>query len=248
MSLIISAIPRTLSEKLIEEYLEVKKHFSMKDWGPGQLKGGRFAEVLLRIFQHLLGETLNPFDTDIPNTEKTRILNAVQSHAIIDGHIRQKIVPLVRLLLDFRNNRDAAHLGGFNANSMDTLFVMTSATWILCELVRVYGGYQMYDAQRIVDELSVKEYPVIMEFEGEIFITRHDLTARQEVLVLLCKNLQTDYGFLFSKTRDKNSTRFRNTLKEMISGKLIGEKNEKFFLMPRGMDVVMSEGLLRYSS
>lgn len=248
MSLIISGIPSALSEKLVEEYLEIKKRFSMNDWGFGQLKGGRFAEVVLRIFQHLLGETTTPFGTDIPNTEKTRIFNTVQSHAVIDDHVRQKIVPLVRLLLDFRNNRDAAHLGGFDANSMDTLFVITSATWILCELVRVYGGYQIYDAQRIVDGLSVKEYPVIMEFEGEIFITRHDLTARQEVLVLLCKNQEADYGFLFLKTRDKNNTRFRNTLKGMVSTKLIGEKNGRFFLMPRGMVIAANEGLLRYSS
>lgn len=154
----------------------------------------------------------------------------------------------MRLLLDFRNNRDAAHLGGFDANSMDTLFVMTSATWIVCELVRVYGGYQMFDAQRIVDGLSVKEYPVIMEFKGEIFITRHDLTAKQEVLVLLCKNQEADYGFLFSKTRDRNNTRFRVTLKGMVSSKLIGEKDGRFFIMPRGMVTVVNEGLLRYSS
>jgi hypothetical protein len=56
MSLVISGIPASLNEKLIEEYLDLKKRFSMNDWGPGQLKGGRFAEVLLRIFQHLLGD------------------------------------------------------------------------------------------------------------------------------------------------------------------------------------------------
>ena len=132
-----------LNEKLIEEYLDIKKRFTMSDWGPGQLKGGRFAEVLLRIFQHLLGETVTPFGNDIPPNEKTRILNLIQNQPLIDPHVRQKVVALARLLLDFRNNRDVAHLGGFDANSMDTLFVMTGATWALCELVRMYGGYQM---------------------------------------------------------------------------------------------------------
>ena len=51
------------------------------------------------------------------------------------------------------DNRDVAHLGGFVANSMDALFVMTSATWIVCELVRVYGCYAMREAQKIVDAL-----------------------------------------------------------------------------------------------
>ena len=65
---------------------------------------------------------------------------------------------------------------------MDTLFVMTSATWILCELVRVYGDYRMPEAQEIVDGLSAKEYPVIIERHGELFIARLDLSAKQEVL------------------------------------------------------------------
>jgi hypothetical protein len=247
MALSIGAIPSSLSEKLIEEYLEIKKRFSMNDWGPGQLKGGRFAEAVIRIFQHLLGEPITPFGSDIPAREKTRILNSAQNDATIDEHVRQKIVPLTRLLLDFRNNRDAAHLGGFDANSMDTLFVMTSATWILCELVRVYGGYQMLEAQKIVDGLSVKDYPVIMERNGEIFITRHNLTAKEEVLVLLTKNTGSNFTFLFSKTGDTNTSRFRRTLREMVSAKLIGVHNDEYFIMPRGQAVVAKKSLLSYS-
>ena len=151
MTVTVAGIPAELSAKLIEEYLDLKKRFAMDDWGPGRLKGGRFAEVLLRIFQRLLGEAVTPFGTDIVPREKTRILNALENAGAIDAHVQQKGAPLVRLLLDFRNNRDAAHLGGFDANSMDALFVMTSATWMVCELIRVYGGYAMREAQKIVD-------------------------------------------------------------------------------------------------
>jgi hypothetical protein len=247
MALTFNSIPTHISERLLEEYLEIKKRYSMNDWGPGQLKGGRFAETILRVFQHLLGEQVTPFGTDIPNVEKTRILNTVRNHTVIDIHVRQKIVPLTRLLLDFRNNRDSAHLGGFDANDMDTLFVMTAATWVLCELVRVYGGYSMPDAQRIVDSLAVKEYPVIMEFDGDIFITRHDLKAKQEVLILLNKYPKADFDFLFPKTRDKNASRFQSTLDDMVAKKLIGKKGEEYFLMPRGMDTIRNDSLLTYA-
>ena len=105
----------------------------------------------------------------------------------------------------------------------------------------------MPDAQRIVDGLAVKEYPVIMEFDGDIFITRHDLKAKQEVLVLLNKYLKADFDFLFSKTRDRNSSRFRSTLDNMIMQKLIGKKGEEYFLMPRGADIIRNESLLTYA-
>ncbi len=212
------------------------------------MKGGRFAEVMLRIYQHLLGEPVTPFGTDIVPREKTRILNTVESAGgTIDAHVRQKTVPLVRLLLDFRNNRDVAHLGGFDANSMDALFVMTSATWIVCEFVRVYGGYQMREAQKIVDALSVKEYPVVMEREGELFITRHDLGAKHEVLVVLTKNASATAEFLHAKSGDSNKSRFKRNLQEMVAGKFIGQAgNGDYFIMPRGQALVTKKSLLTY--
>jgi hypothetical protein len=247
MTLSIQGVPSALSLKLVDEYLEIKKRFAMNDWGPGQLKGGRFAEVMLRIYQHLLGEAVTAFGTDVAAAEKTRILNTVQNAGTIDSHVRQKTVPLVRLLLDFRNNRDAAHLGGFDANSMDTMFVMTSATWILCEIVRVYGGYNMRKAQEIVDGLAVKEYPVVIERNGELFIARHDLEAKQEVLVLLTRNTSATAEFLATRVGDSNKSRARRKLEEMVRDKLIGlAANGEYFIMPRGQSIVIESSLLSY--
>ncbi len=33
MTITIAGIPATLNAKLIEEYLDMKKHFAMNDWG-----------------------------------------------------------------------------------------------------------------------------------------------------------------------------------------------------------------------
>jgi hypothetical protein len=247
MTLLISGIPSQIGTKLIEEYLEIKKRFAMNDWGPGQLKGGRFAEVVLRAYQHLLADAVTPFGTDIVAAEKTRIMNRVQSAGTVDEHVRQKTVPLVRLLLDFRNNRDAAHLGGFDANGMDTMFVMTCATWILCEFIRVYGGYAMPRAQEIVDSLSVKEYPVIIERNGEVFIARHDLDTKQEVLVFLMRNAGAPSSVLETKVGDSNKSRVRKKLKEMVDHKLIGlAASGDYFIMPRGQALVTTNSLLEY--
>jgi hypothetical protein len=249
MTLLIRGIPQDISSKLIEEYLEIKKRFAMNDWGPGQLKGGRFAEALLRVYQHLLGDTITPYGADIPAAEKTRVLNAVQSAGPIDLHIRQKTTPLARLLLDFRNNRDSAHLGGFDANSMDTMFVMTSATWILCELIRVYGGYTMREAQDIVDGLAAKDFPVIIERHGDLFIARHDLTSQQEALVILTRNANATSEFLESKVSDTNKPRFRKTLTKMVGEKFIGRSaSGDYFIMPRGQAVVKDKSLLSFIS
>ena len=247
MTHLINGIPSDVSTKMIEEYLEIKKRFAINDWGPGQLKGGPFAEAVLRAYQHLLGDAITPFGTDIVAAEKTRIMNRVQSAGSIDEHVRQKTVPLVRLLLDFRNNRDVAHLGNFDANGMDTMLVMTAATWITCEFIRVYGGYVMSRAQEIVDGLSVRDYPAIVEREGEIFIARHDLNAEQELLILLMKNTSVPSSMLESKVKDSNKSRVRSKLKDMVAKKLIGlDSNADYFIMPRGQEFVTKNSLLQY--
>ena len=103
----------------------------------------------------------------------------------------------------------------------------------------------MHEAQKIVDSLSVKEYPVIMERAGELFIIHHDLAPKHEVLILLTKNASATAEFLHSKAGDKS--RFERNLREMVAGKFIGQAaNGEYFIMPRGQALVTKKSLLTY--
>jgi hypothetical protein len=105
----------------------------------------------------------------------------------------------------------------------------------------------MGEAQRIVDALSVREYPVIMERDGELFIARHDLKSKEEVLVLLTKNASATADFLHEKSGDSNKPRFQRNLREMVDGKFIGKANNaEYFIMPRGQSHVIKKSLLTY--
>lgn len=241
-------IPKEHAEKLVAEFIQLKRKYFFGEWDTGQLKGGRLAEVVIRIFQHLLSEPVTPYGEDIKAQEKTRILNKTANDGSVDEHIRQKVVSITRLLLDFRNNRDVAHLGGFNANHPDALFVLSGATWILCEMVRVYGGVDMAEAQKIVESLSIKELPVIFEYQGELFITRNDLSSEEEVLVLLYKLEKSESNFLFEKTKDKNKSRFNEKLKVMEKKKLIAKHDGGYILLPLGKKCVEEKELLLFVS
>lgn len=245
MNKILKTIPDNLEYKLFEEYAGIKSHLQMNDCGPSQLNGGRFAEVVLRILQHLLGTTITPFGEDIKSAEKISIINRVTSDANVNEHIRQKVTVLTKLLLDFRNNRDVAHLGGFSANKIDATFILSCANWTVAEFIRVYGNYSLADAQKIIDNIATPNYPVIFDIEGEDFIARADLTVRQEVLVLLCKQ-KRDFNFLFSKTKDNNKSRFKSTLTSMQSDKFIALKDGSYCLLPNGIKEIQSENLLDY--
>jgi hypothetical protein len=243
MAKILKTIPDELEASLSVEYAEIKRRFQLNDCGPSQLNGGRFAEAVLRVFQHLLGVSITPLGQDIKATEKTTIMNKVTNDPGVDEHIRQKVTVLTKLLLDFRNNRDVAHLGGFSANKIDASFVLSSANWIMAELIRVYGNYCMDEAQAIIDKIAIPNYPVIFEIEGEEFIAREDLLVKQEVLVLLSKQ-KRDIEFLFSKTKDNNRSRFNKTIESMRVEKLIAFKDGFYHLLPNGIREIQSKSLL----
>ena len=244
MSKTLKTIPDNLEERLIEEYAEIKRHFQLNDSGSAQLNGGRSMEAVLRIFQHLLGMPITPFGKDIEAKEKASIINKVTTDPKIDEHIRQKVTVLAKLLLDFRNNRDVAHLGGFSANKIDASFVLSSANWIIAEFIRVYGNYSMDDAQKMIDKIAIPNYPVIFYIEGEEFISRDDLTVKQEILVLLGRQ-KRDADFLFSKTKDSNRTRFNKTIASMETKKLIAHKDGFYHLLPNGIKEIQIKNLLK---
>lgn len=234
-------IPQFIQDKLLDEYIDIKKKYFLGDWSSGQLKSGRFGEVIIRIFQILLNEPHTPFGNNISSSEKTRIINNVVSSKNIDMHIRQKVTSLTRLLLDFRNNRDSAHLGGFNANHMDAYFTMSAANWIIAELIRVYSGLSMDKVEEIISEITIKDFPLIINIEGDQFISSPNFTSKQETLILLYHNPKgLEYNFIFKKTKNKNTTEFKRQLNKMVKDKLIVEKKQKYFIMPEGIRVVES--------
>lgn len=244
MSSILNNIPATLEKQLFGEYSEIKKQFLLNEDRPSQLSGGRFAEVILRIFQHLLGDSVTPFGTEIKAQEKDRIINRVTNDPQIDEHVRQKVTSLIRLLLDFRNNRDVAHLGGLKANKIDAQFILSASNWITAEMIRVFGNYSIDDAQQIIDAMASPSYPVLYKIEGEDYIARPDLKAWEEVLVLLISNTRTAEE-LFEKTKDNNRSRFIKTLDKMEQkDRMIAKSIEKYHIMPLGIKTVHERNLL----
>jgi hypothetical protein len=235
-------MPPDIEAFLIKEYKASKKCFFLNDPLGLQLHAARFAEALLRLFQHLIGESITPFGTDIPSKEKQTILNKTQSHPTIDEHVRQKATSLSKLLLDFRNNRDVAHLGGFEANTTDSTFVFSILNWLFSELIRVYGGYTVEESQKLINKIVAKNCPLIVNINGDDFISKDNLTAQEEVLVLLTfKPDGLDFSYLYRKTKDKNKSRFKTTLSLMEREKLIVDIGGKYYIMPNGSSSIIEK-------
>ena len=69
-------------------------------------------------------------------------------------------------LYEVRNNRGVGHAGGdVNPNYMDATVAIGICNGILAELVRVFHGMSISEAQRLVDALNERRVPLVWESE-----------------------------------------------------------------------------------
>ena len=94
-------------------------------------------------------------------------------------------------LYTLRNKRGIGHVGGdVDANRIDCVAIVRTADWIMCELIRVYHGLSLEEAQDLVDGISYKFIPDVWEVGSKKRVLKQGLNAKQKTLLLLYS--QTD--------------------------------------------------------
>ena len=156
--------PPELVKQLLETYTETKGNFYLGKLRPHEVEGGRFAEAVFRILEHITTTKYTPLnrkiDTDkvIQNLANTPVGNFHES-------IRLHIPRTLRVIYDIRNNRDAAHLtDGIDPNLQDATLVCACCDWVMAELIRLYHGMSADEAHKIVENLVTRKAPIVQKF------------------------------------------------------------------------------------
>jgi hypothetical protein len=179
-------IPKLFRTRIIKAYLELKKNALESRHDAAGVAVGKLCETVLRFLQDKLLGTFTPFGTHIPNfPDECRKL--VNSPATSGTESERQIVPRgLVFLYTMRNKRGIGHVGGdVDANSIDIAAVTKVADWIICELIRLYHGLSLEEAQDIVDGLAVRQLPIIWEVAGKKRVLKDGLAAKDEALLLL---------------------------------------------------------------
>jgi hypothetical protein len=183
----------TLAGQLVEQFVEMERRYIQRDWGPSGVDGGMFAEALARILYHQDSGTLNlrkPIGECLDYIED---LKGQAQHALgvpatptVRRSDVQYVARLLRLIWKFRSDRGIAHLSAaYDANHMDSRLVAEMIRWCMNESLRLFGAGDREDVARMVRELLRFEVPCIAKYGDTLLIQRTDLTAEEEVLVLL---------------------------------------------------------------
>lgn len=120
--------PQEVFTALLDEYQHIKQQFFLRKFQPAELNAARFSECVLRLIEFLDTGNYTPFGKQL-NTQN--IINRVSNNTGLPEGIRFFIPQLTRVLLDIRNKRNVAHVGGeVSPNYSDSLFVSHSTDWI----------------------------------------------------------------------------------------------------------------------
>ncbi|MBK8009408.1 MAG: hypothetical protein IPK23_14050 [Rhizobiales bacterium] len=180
VSKLLSAIPAGLRTPLLECFQEIAANYAERRWEPSELNGGKFCEVVYTIVE---GAVSGQYKTQ--PSKPANMLTACQqlekepsnSSRVGDRSLRILIPRTLTALYEIRNNRGVGHVGGdVNPNFLDATAVYTSASWVLAELVRIFHGVSIQEAQDAVDALIERKLPLIW-----------DLGTSRECLIQKCR-------------------------------------------------------------
>jgi hypothetical protein len=228
-------LPLDIVTHLLDDYTEIKQNYAFHKFRPSELNGARFAESVLRLIEHQDTGSYTPFGTPL---DSERIVNRVSNNTSLHESLRFFIPRLARILLDVRNRRDVAHVGGdVSPNLSDSLLTVHTTDWILTEVLRIFYNCSIDAAKKIAESINEVSIPVIADVDGFVRVQNTNLGHREKVLAILYyKNPSKVRDMdLMKWTRHTHSTRFKAILKDLDDASLIHYEDGLCTLLPKGV-------------
>jgi hypothetical protein len=236
IAILSTRLPQNLVIATLEQYQHVKQQFFLRKYQPSELNAARFCECVLRIIEYINTGSYTPTGAKL-DTEK--IIKGVENNTKIPDTLRIFIPRLVRVVLDVRNKRDVAHVGGeVSPNYSDSLFVIHATDWILTELVRHFHSCSIQEAHQIVSSINEVKIPVVTEINGFIRVQNTQLDAKKKTLVVLYykKPISVLDSDLCKWIKYSNVTRYRtDILKSLDEEAMIHYQSGQCILLDKGV-------------
>lgn len=174
-----------LATQLVGEFISAERRFIQRDWEPAELDGGQFCEILARVLYHQDSANLHQgksLEDCVGYLENDKV-----AHAILPRHAALHIVRVLKTIYKFRSQRGAVHISPtYTPNHMDAKLVIECVRWAMNETIRIFWrGADRESVAKAIRELLQFDVPCVGKFEDVVLVQRTDLTAEEEVLVLL---------------------------------------------------------------
>lgn len=182
----LAGVPTQFRKRLLTAYESLKRDHAEGRYEAAGLAAGKFCEVGLRLLQHVVLGSSTPFGSRISNfADECRKLVTSPTKPAVES-LRAVVPRALVFMYTMRSKRGIGHVGGdVDSNHIDSATLARLADWVICEVIRVYHGLSLEEAQDLVDALATRTLPDIWEVAGKKRVLRAGLSASQEVLLLL---------------------------------------------------------------
>lgn len=175
-------LDRRLVEPVFEEYASLEQRYYLGDWSPAACDAGRFCEALVAPLG-MLDRGMIPKQS--PGEFAQKLVNPDIPHSLA-GADRKNLSRVIDSVYEIRSSRNSVHLApGYTADYVDSMYVLSSCKWMLCELVRLATGQSNEETARLLRGIAQLGDPIIFEVAGRAVVMRTDLSAPQQILLLL---------------------------------------------------------------
>lgn len=183
----LGCLPPTLRNELISEFSHIQASYYGRKWSPTELSGGRFCEIVYSVIH---GKVSGAYPAKASKPQNfLAACQALERETVLPRSFRILIPRLLPALYEVRNNRGVGHVGGdVDPNFMDSSLVLSSANWVVSELVRVLHGVSLNEAQEIVSQLSSHKSPAVWVSSSTRRVLVRDLKLNEKVLLLIGSN------------------------------------------------------------
>ncbi|MHC4043878.1 hypothetical protein [Bradyrhizobium sp. 23AC] len=206
-----------LASQLLDEFVSAERRFIQRDWEPAELDGGQFAEIAARIIYHQDSGNLNhtrDFGDCLRYVEDEKL-----AHQIAPRHDALHIARVLRNIYKFRSQRGAVHISpSYRANHMDSKFIVESVRWVMNEILRIFWNGDRERVAKAIRELLQFDVPCVGVFDDIILVQRTDLTAEEEILVLL--HFAGEQGFSrvdLGRFAQRSAPAISNSIKKLLA-------------------------------
>lgn len=228
-------VPAELAGHLDAEFAKIQEHYLLSEYDDLLVDSGRMCEAILRYLEWRVNGAYTPIDgRNKPN--RSQIVNVTRQATSIEPSLRQQGVNLMETVMDFRNNRNAAHLGNIDPNIIDATTSYQMLSWVVAEIIRIEARVNSKTVQEMINKFAERPIPVIYTVAGSPTVLDTNISHEDEVLVLLYdSDGPVDISTLFKWTHHGNITRWKkNVIEPLAKERLIMVDQNELYILPAG--------------
>lgn len=223
--------------RMLDHFEDMRFYLGNEDYVEAGAHVGNFCENMANVIR---AETDAGIDPHIGvGNFIDNITNGHFDTDALDREVRLLIPRAMRPAYDLRNQRDSVHVNlEIPVNHSDTQTAVRLCTWMLAELLRVYGDEDDIDEiASMIGKLASPNTPYIDSYNGKRLIMSQDLDVEEELLVhLQALGTEVDADTLSEWVMGADAHTVKSRLGNLKQARKVHYEDGVAKITPRGID------------